>query len=122
MSPEYAIDGKFSVNSDVFSLGVLLVEIVSGQRNRGFHHPDHHHSLLGQVSASNNTINYIYMWPEKLKMQLGFSRMIKTSQQAVSQPDLTNTEHQQNDKGRQQIIPVWIHQHFYSIGLEPTWL
>ncbi|GFZ12439.1 S-locus lectin protein kinase family protein [Actinidia rufa] len=49
MSPEYAIDGKFSVKSDVFSLGVLLLEIVRGQRNRGFHHPDHHHSLLGHA-------------------------------------------------------------------------
>ncbi|KAL6314218.1 hypothetical protein AAG906_011968 [Vitis piasezkii] len=28
MSPEYAVDGKFSVKSDVFSLGVLLLEIV----------------------------------------------------------------------------------------------
>ncbi|XP_058210789.1 G-type lectin S-receptor-like serine/threonine-protein kinase At4g27290 isoform X1 [Rhododendron vialii] len=49
MSPEYAIDGKFSVKSDVFSLGVLLLEIVSGKRNRGFIHPDHHHSLLGHA-------------------------------------------------------------------------
>ncbi|XP_057474298.1 G-type lectin S-receptor-like serine/threonine-protein kinase SD1-1 isoform X2 [Actinidia eriantha] len=49
MSPEYAIDGKFSVKSDVFSLGVLLLEIVSGKRNRGFHHPDHHHTLLGHA-------------------------------------------------------------------------
>lgn len=49
MSPEYAIDGKFSVKSDVFSLGVLLLEIVSGKRNRGFNHPDHHHSLLGHA-------------------------------------------------------------------------
>ncbi|CAL5393193.1 unnamed protein product [Camellia sinensis] len=49
MSPEYAIDGKFSVKSDVFSLGVLLLEIVSGKRNRGFHHPDHHHNLLGHA-------------------------------------------------------------------------
>ncbi|XP_059664034.1 G-type lectin S-receptor-like serine/threonine-protein kinase SD1-1 [Cornus florida] len=46
MSPEYAIDGKFSVKSDVFSLGVLLLKIVSGKKNTKFHHPDHYHSLL----------------------------------------------------------------------------
>ncbi|XP_022875804.1 G-type lectin S-receptor-like serine/threonine-protein kinase At4g27290 [Olea europaea var. sylvestris] len=30
MSPKYIVDGKFSVKSDVFSFGVLLLEIVSG--------------------------------------------------------------------------------------------
>ncbi|XP_010324341.1 G-type lectin S-receptor-like serine/threonine-protein kinase At4g27290 [Solanum lycopersicum] len=49
MSPEYAVDGKFSVKSDVFSLGVLLLEIVSGRKNRTFRHPDHHHSLIGHA-------------------------------------------------------------------------
>ncbi|KAM4103082.1 hypothetical protein ACJW30_06G052800 [Castanea mollissima] len=49
MSPEYAIDGKFSVKSDVFGLGVLMLEILSGQKNRGFSHPDHHHNLLGHA-------------------------------------------------------------------------
>nr|ABP02072.1 S-locus receptor kinase SRK7 [Capsella grandiflora] len=34
MSPEYAMDGIFSVKSDVFSFGVLVLEIVSGKRNR----------------------------------------------------------------------------------------
>ncbi|KAL3638342.1 hypothetical protein CASFOL_017713 [Castilleja foliolosa] len=47
MSPEYAGDGLFSVKSDIYSFGVLVLEIVSGQRNRGFHHSDHHHNLLG---------------------------------------------------------------------------
>ncbi|MCD9644333.1 hypothetical protein HAX54_032519 [Datura stramonium] len=49
MSPEYAEEGKFSVKSDVFSFGVLVLEILSGIRNRGFFHPDHHHNLLGHV-------------------------------------------------------------------------
>ncbi|PON53019.1 S-receptor-like serine/threonine-protein kinase [Parasponia andersonii] len=49
MSPEYAIDGKFSTKSDVFSLGVLFLEILSGKRNRCFKHPDHHHNLLGHA-------------------------------------------------------------------------
>ncbi|WCJ31525.1 G-type lectin S-receptor-like serine/threonine-protein kinase At4g27290 [Euphorbia peplus] len=49
MSPEYAIDGLFSIKSDVFSFGVLVLEIISGKRNRGFYHPDHKHNLLGHA-------------------------------------------------------------------------
>ncbi|KAJ9671852.1 hypothetical protein PVL29_025511 [Vitis rotundifolia] len=49
MSPEYAIHGVYSIKSDVFSFGVLVLEIVSGKRNRGFHHPDHDLNLLGHA-------------------------------------------------------------------------
>ncbi|XP_048492792.1 G-type lectin S-receptor-like serine/threonine-protein kinase At4g27290 [Beta vulgaris subsp. vulgaris] len=49
MPPEYTIDGLFSVKSDVFSFGVLVLEIISGKKNRGFSHPDHYHSLLGHA-------------------------------------------------------------------------
>ncbi|GLT37748.1 hypothetical protein SLA2020_120490 [Shorea laevis] len=49
MSPEYAVDGIFSIKSDVFSFGVLVLEIVTGRRNRGFSHPDHDHNLLGHA-------------------------------------------------------------------------
>ena len=52
MSPEYAIDGLFSIKSDVFSFGVLVLEIISGRRNRGFSHPDHQLNLLGHVSIT----------------------------------------------------------------------
>ncbi|KAK3424225.1 hypothetical protein EUGRSUZ_F01024 [Eucalyptus grandis] len=38
MAPEYAIDGLFSVKSDVFSFGILVLETVSGKRNRGLYH------------------------------------------------------------------------------------
>ncbi|MQM18876.1 hypothetical protein Taro_051877 [Colocasia esculenta] len=36
MSPEYAMRGHFSNKSDVFSFGVLVLEIVTGQRNSAF--------------------------------------------------------------------------------------
>lgn len=49
MAPEYAFDGKFSVKSDVFSLGVVILEIVSGKKNRGFKHPCCYQNLLEQV-------------------------------------------------------------------------
>ncbi|KAH6775705.1 S-locus lectin protein kinase family protein [Perilla frutescens var. hirtella] len=49
MSPEYAAEGIFSVKSDVFSFGVIVLEIVSGKRNRGFSHRDHHLNLLGHA-------------------------------------------------------------------------
>ncbi|KAG4385469.1 hypothetical protein GLYMA_12G103700v4 [Glycine max] len=47
MSPEYALDGHFSVKSDVFSFGVVVLEIISGKRNTGFYQADHELSLLG---------------------------------------------------------------------------
>ena len=61
MSPEYATDGKFSLKSDVFSFGVLLLEIVSGKKNRGFCHPAHHLNLLGHVSRYNGILLFVLL-------------------------------------------------------------
>ncbi|KAM4102974.1 hypothetical protein ACJW30_06G043800 [Castanea mollissima] len=46
MAPEYAIDGLFSVKSDVFSFGILLLEILSGKKNRGSFHLSHGLNLV----------------------------------------------------------------------------
>ncbi|XP_039025759.1 G-type lectin S-receptor-like serine/threonine-protein kinase At4g27290 [Hibiscus syriacus] len=46
MAPEYATDGLFSVKSDVFSFGILMLEVVSGRRNRGFYHANQRGNLI----------------------------------------------------------------------------
>ncbi|KAK4386656.1 Receptor-like serine/threonine-protein kinase SD1-8 [Sesamum angolense] len=48
MSPEYAMEGLFSVKSDIFSFGVLMLEIISGKKNTGFYGSDCL-SLLGHA-------------------------------------------------------------------------
>ncbi|KAL8467907.1 hypothetical protein ACS0TY_031232 [Phlomoides rotata] len=49
MAPEYAMGGRFSEKSDVFSFGVLILEITSGRKNTSFNHQDGPLNLLGYV-------------------------------------------------------------------------
>ncbi|CAL9013884.1 unnamed protein product [Prunus brigantina] len=46
MSPEYALDGTFSVKSDVYGFGVVLLEIISGKKNTGFYQSQQTFSLI----------------------------------------------------------------------------
>lgn len=50
MSPEYAMHGRFSEKSDVFSFGVIIIEIVSGKRNIRPIESDDFEDLLSIVS------------------------------------------------------------------------
>jgi len=50
MAPEYAADGLFSVKSDVFSFGILMLEIICGKRSRGFYVENDSPNLVTHVS------------------------------------------------------------------------
>ncbi|XP_008230053.1 PREDICTED: LOW QUALITY PROTEIN: G-type lectin S-receptor-like serine/threonine-protein kinase At4g03230 [Prunus mume] len=52
MSPEYALDGTFSVKSDMFSFGVVLLEIISGKKNTGFYQSQQTFSLISYECAA----------------------------------------------------------------------
>lgn len=69
IAPEYALDGLFSFKSDVFSFGVVVLEIVSGKRNTGCYHPEQSLSLLGH--AWN-------LWKEDKAMKLLDQTLSKT--------------------------------------------
>ncbi|CAN6372755.1 unnamed protein product [Urochloa humidicola] len=61
MAPEYASEGLFSVKSDVFSFGVLILEIISGKRNSSFHGYGDFINLLGHAWQ---------LWKDGLWLQL----------------------------------------------------
>ncbi|KAL5700167.1 hypothetical protein ACHQM5_025648 [Ranunculus cassubicifolius] len=67
MAPEYAIDGLFSIKSDVFSFGVLALEIISGKKNRSFCHPGHDLNLLGHAWKLFNEDKLVEMVDESLR-------------------------------------------------------
>jgi len=50
MAPEYIKHGEFSVKSDVFSFGVIILEIVCGRRNTKIRDGDNIEDLLDTVS------------------------------------------------------------------------
>nr|CAB3458216.1 unnamed protein product [Digitaria exilis] len=56
MSPEYVMRGQYSTKSDVFSFGILVTEIVTGQRNTGHHFYEQNEDIISircyQFSAS----------------------------------------------------------------------
>ncbi|KAK4253940.1 hypothetical protein QN277_009383 [Acacia crassicarpa] len=70
MSPEYAIEGLFSEKSDVFSFGVLLLEIVSGRRISS---PSNNEDSLGLLGFTWK------LWIEKSAAKLTDPRIYDTN-------------------------------------------
>ncbi|XP_024027998.1 G-type lectin S-receptor-like serine/threonine-protein kinase At4g27290 [Morus notabilis] len=64
MAPEYAFDGLFSIKSDVFSFGILVLEIVSGKKSRGF---QYRNSLIGHAWKLHEEGNSIEMLDKHLR-------------------------------------------------------
>ncbi|MED6194717.1 hypothetical protein PIB30_031133 [Stylosanthes scabra] len=49
MPPEYALHGQYSMKSDVFSYGVIVLELISGKKSREFSDPESYLNLLGHA-------------------------------------------------------------------------
>lgn len=54
IAPEYAMRGQYSSKSDIFSFGVLVLEILTGKKNSNFLKTEEANNLLSYVSMMAN--------------------------------------------------------------------
>jgi serine/threonine protein kinase len=55
MSPEYVMRGQFSTKSDVFSFGILVIEIITGRRNIGHYFFDEQNEDIISLVSTHET-------------------------------------------------------------------
>ncbi|KAF7119345.1 hypothetical protein RHSIM_Rhsim13G0159500 [Rhododendron simsii] len=80
MSPEYVMRGQFSAKSDVFSFGVLILEIISGKKNNKF----------SNSAGTTNLLSYAWkLWREGTPLDL----MDPTLQGSYSVNEVTRCIH-----------------------------
>ncbi|KAI3896657.1 hypothetical protein MKW92_021746 [Papaver armeniacum] len=77
MAPEYIMHGEFSVKSDVFSFGVLVLEILCGQRNSSFHKSDIARDLLSYAWRHWNNESAIEILDPILKDTCSRNEVVK---------------------------------------------
>ncbi|KAJ0247205.1 Cysteine-rich receptor-like protein kinase 22 [Hirschfeldia incana] len=64
MSPEYAMQGQFSMKSDIYSFGVLVLEIISGKKNSNVYQMD-------ETSTAGNLVNNAWrLWRNGSPLEL----------------------------------------------------
>lgn len=62
MAPEYLAHGQLTEKVDVYSYGVLLLEIITGRQNNRSKTTEYTDSLVTIVSSKHIYILYIYIY------------------------------------------------------------
>ncbi|KAG5149629.1 hypothetical protein JHK82_016510 [Glycine max] len=73
MAPEYAIGGLFSIKSDVYSFGVILLEVLSGKKNKGFSFSSQNYNLIAHrfLHPQKQRMKVRFKPPDEIKMLMG---------------------------------------------------
>ncbi|KAH7836404.1 hypothetical protein Vadar_000832 [Vaccinium darrowii] len=88
MSPEYAMEGLFSIKSDVFSFGVLLLETISGRKNSSYY-KDNSMNLIGHaMELVDSTMSNSYSDKEVLRcIHIG---LLCVQESATDRPNMSD--------------------------------
>ncbi|KAI5444730.1 hypothetical protein KIW84_013124 [Lathyrus oleraceus] len=121
MSPEYAMFGQFSEKSDIYSFGVMLLEIVAGRKNMSSYTP--HQGAEGV----NGLLNYVWrQWKDQTPLSILDPNIVedysKVEVTKCIQIGLLCVQH--NPDARPSMVTVASYLSSYSIELptpqEPT--
>ncbi|XP_074266285.1 putative cysteine-rich receptor-like protein kinase 20 [Silene latifolia] len=125
MAPEYIYHGQFSAKSDVYALGVLILEIVSGRRTSDSSIKQQgRESLLSHAWRSwedkkymeimDSTLKDSYLYDEVLKcVQLG---LLCVQEDSNLRPTMSNLVHMLNSYTDVASLPVPQHPAFIYSG------
>ncbi|CAL5408502.1 unnamed protein product [Camellia sinensis] len=110
MSPEYAMHGQFSVKSDVFSFGVLVLEIISSKKNNTFY----------QSECAEDLLSYAWkLWREERPLEL----MDSTLEGSYSRNEVIRCIHigllcvQEDPDARPSMATIVVMLNSYSVTL-----
>ncbi|KAL5721402.1 non-specific protein-tyrosine kinase [Ranunculus cassubicifolius] len=83
MPPEYLLQGHFSVKLDVFSFGVLVLEIITGQRNSSFYSTDGDQDLLSYAWRQWEEENAMELVDPTMREEYSTDEVMKCIQMAM---------------------------------------
>ncbi|KAJ8761600.1 hypothetical protein K2173_004376 [Erythroxylum novogranatense] len=110
MSPEYAMHGQFSVKSDAYSFGVLVLEIISGRKNSSFY----------QTDGAADIVSYVWKhWKNGIPLQV----LDKTLAETYSRNEVMRCIHigllcvQEDPVDRPSMANIVLMLNSYSVSL-----
>ncbi|KAL0794489.1 hypothetical protein Bca101_065866 [Brassica carinata] len=116
MSPEYALGGMISEKSDIYSFGVLLLEIVSGRKATRFVHNDEQHSIIAYAWESWCETKGVSIIDE----YLGDSYSLKEVMRCVHVALLCVQDHPKERPTISQIVFMLSNDHDLRVPIQPT--
>ncbi|KAJ0256803.1 PAN/Apple domain-containing protein [Hirschfeldia incana] len=116
MSPEYALGGMISEKSDIYSFGVLLIEIISGKKATRFVHNEETHSIIAYAWESWCETKGVSIVDEALRDSYSLKEVMRCVHIAL----LCVQDHPKDRPTISQIVYMLSNDHDVRVPIQPT--